>query len=319
MELANVLALEHRPGGNPHASQLPENPALLARSWRSRWHSGPDFCSGTDRFIRDRLDDRISSVADLEGRLSGARRVPGNAAVAAQARVNRRCSTHRAQPPRGSEAPCRSGGILSANKPVKLAVTSVARGEDAGFVGCGYGGHAGPRRDRVLFVSAETENSELHRVLGLPNEPGLTEMMMDGPSMSTVARRVPGVPRLKVITSGKPWGRSRSRADSTPSKIDDEAGRRLTGDRGGAALLDSADVLGSPNLPTAWCSAAGRTWHGSHPRARPFTSSRSSGSTSSAPCSPTPPPATAGVDGNGSPLGLVRPVEESRHLTPGHL
>ena len=86
-------------------------------------------------------------------------------------------------------------------------------------------------------------------MLGLPNESGLTEMLMDGLSMDNVAQRLPGVPRLKVITSGNPVGPVEEwvRLDVL-EKLMDEPGDASLVIVVAPPLLDSADALGISEL-----------------------------------------------------------------------
>ena len=255
VELANVLALSTDPGEVLTPARLPANPSSPSPYMAVVVALGAGLLLGVPvAFLRDRLDDRIRTINDLEGRLglpvlaALPRAVSG---IGALSKAKLAAALDPAGPTAEGFRRLRAAlaGVLQREKPVKLVVTSMGRGEDASFVAAGMAVTLARGGTDVLLVSAETHQPGLHQVLGLPNESGVSEMLMDGLSMDMVVQRLPGVPRLKVITSGNPVGPIEEwvRLDVL-DKLMAEPGDASLVIVVAPPLLDSADALGISEL-----------------------------------------------------------------------
>ena len=249
VEQADVLALSTDPGEVLTAARLPEDSDAPGPLMAVAVALGAGLLLGVPvAFLRDRLDDRVRGIPDLEVR-SG---LPVLAALPKPARGFR--SRRRRASVLDPSGPTAEGfrrlrvalsGILRSDQPVKLVVTSVSGGEDAGFVGAGMAVTLARGGSDVLLVSAEAEGSALHDFLGITNDSGLYEMALEGSTPSNVARRVSGVPRLRVITSGNTGGSFDESVrlgalEDLMMKPGDASVTIVVAPR----LLESADVLG---------------------------------------------------------------------------
>ena len=173
-ELANVLALSTDPGEILTPAQLPQNPSSPSPFMAVAVALGAGLLLGVPiAFMRDRLDGRIRTVTDLEGRLGFPvlaalpRKVSG---IGSLSRAKLAAALDPAGPTAEGFRRLRAAlaGILQRDKPVKLVVTSVGRGEDASFVAAGMAVTLARGGTDVLLVSAETQNTDCTRCSGCP-------------------------------------------------------------------------------------------------------------------------------------------------------
>ena len=154
-------------------------------------------------FVRDYLDDRIRSKDGLE-------RVTGAATTLAQVpKVSRRMSGDIADPLQASmlgetfrnlRAAVQFVGLRGGLR--TLQVTSSRPGEGKSTVA----GHLAVAMARsgtpVVLVDADLRRPMIANRFGLPNEVGLTSVMLGTATLDAVMQRVSGCPDLFVITSG---------------------------------------------------------------------------------------------------------------------
>jgi capsular exopolysaccharide synthesis family protein len=55
---------------------------------------------------------------------------------------------------------------------------------------------------RVVALSCDLRKPKMHRLFGLSNDVGLTDVLTQGVAVGSAVQRVPGVPTLRVLTSG---------------------------------------------------------------------------------------------------------------------
>lgn len=85
-------------------------------------------------------------------------------------------------------------------KVVGIASPSLGEGKTTTTANLAFSLAAAGRR--VVVVSCDLRKPKLYRLFGLSNDVGLSDVLSEGVSVGTAAQRVPGVPTLRVITSG---------------------------------------------------------------------------------------------------------------------
>ena len=210
MELANVLALSIDPGEVLTPARLPEDSDAPAPLMAVAVALGAGLLLGVPvAFLRDRLDDRVRGISDLEVRCG----LPVLAALP--------------KPARGFRSRRRRASVLDPSGPtaegfrrLRVALSGILRSDQAGqsgghqrlrgggcrFCRCRYGGHARPWWYRCPVGVCRGEGFGAPQRPRDSKRPGLYEMALEGSTPSMAARWVSGVPRLKVITAGNTGG-----------------------------------------------------------------------------------------------------------------
>ena len=190
-------------------------------------------------FLRDRLDDRLTVQAD-------ANRYLGYPVLATVPRQPRRANERIAVADPDSLAAdayrrLRSSVLfLMAKENAKVVVVSSAFAGDGKTTTAANLAlamtHLGKR---VLLVSADLRRPTLHRLFGLRNEAGLSEVLIGLADVEDVVQRVPGVEGLEVLTSG-------GETERPAELLQDEPLRRLLEEqreRVDVVIIDSSPVL----------------------------------------------------------------------------
>jgi tyrosine-protein kinase Etk/Wzc len=94
---------------------------------------------------------------------------------------------------------------------------------------------------RVLLVDGDLRRPSLHSFFEMPQEPGLIELLAGDSDLAVVARRVPGLGQLRLLTAGKPIPHS---ADVASSERMRDILRRASADYD-LVVIDTAPILGA--------------------------------------------------------------------------
>jgi non-specific protein-tyrosine kinase len=156
-------------------------------------------------FLRERLDDRVKSRAELERRM-------GAPVIAAVPRVpgwRRGEEAHlimRSDPKNPVSEAYRTLGTniqyMASKQDLRvLMITSSMGGEGKSTTSSNLAVVLAQAGKRVILISADLRRPRLHAFFGLRNEAGLSNVLADGLSLAQVARD-PGIPNLRVISGG---------------------------------------------------------------------------------------------------------------------
>jgi len=156
--------------------------------------------------ISERLDDRITSRQEVEGRLGA----PVIAAVPRVSSWRRRDDAHlvmRADPKSPVSETYRTLGTniqyMATQQPLKVIMITSALGGDGKTTTCAnLAVSLAQAGKRVILVSADLRKPRLHQFFGLSNEAGVTELLSDSVSLGNVIQD-PNVPNLRVVPAGK--------------------------------------------------------------------------------------------------------------------
>jgi tyrosine-protein kinase len=156
-------------------------------------------------FLRERLDDRIKSRAELERRMgapvmAAVPRVPGWRRSEDAQLIMRR------DPKNPVSEAYRTLGtniqyMASRQQLRVIMVTSSMGGEGKSTTTSNLAVVLAQSGKRVILVSADLRRPRIHSFFGLRNEVGLANVLADGTTLSKVARD-PGIPNLRVVTGG---------------------------------------------------------------------------------------------------------------------
>jgi polysaccharide biosynthesis transport protein len=155
-------------------------------------------------FLQELLDDRVRSPEDVE-RLSRSAPLPALGFVPLMNQEDARrfkdlpANSHVAEAYRGLRS---SIGFAGLDAPLKrLQLTSASKGEGKTLTCVNLATAMALDGKRVILVDCDLRRPNLHRVLGLPNTPGLTEVLAGVRTVDEVLQET-GVENLKVICSG---------------------------------------------------------------------------------------------------------------------
>jgi capsular exopolysaccharide synthesis family protein len=84
-----------------------------------------------------------------------------------------------------------------------LLVTSAEAGEGKSMTSANLAVVMAQSGARVIVVDADLRKPRQHRIFGLMRQPGLTEALRSGSFSPSLLQEAPGVPNLRVLTSGE--------------------------------------------------------------------------------------------------------------------
>jgi capsular exopolysaccharide synthesis family protein len=194
-------------------------------------------------FLREQFDDRMSGPDDMEGQIGAP-----TLAVVPHFNVPRRRRDEfmvgRDQP---KSPPSEAYRTVRTNiefmsrtnelKVVGIVSPSVGEGKTTTTANLAHSLATSGRR--VVALSCDLRKPKMHRLFGLANDVGLADVLTEGVDVAWAAQRVPGVPTLRVLTSGP--------VPSNPAEMlgSDEMHSLLSGLREVAdfVIIDTAPVL----------------------------------------------------------------------------
>jgi capsular exopolysaccharide synthesis family protein len=152
-------------------------------------------------FLQEYLDDRLNSPDDLENIsvLPALAHVPLMPATEPRLVAALPANSHLAESYRALRA---SIGFAGVDTPIKrLQVTSAAKGEGKSVTSLNLATAMAMDGKRVVLVDADMRRPSLHRMLNLPETPGLSEMLVGMCSVEEGLRPT-DVENLQVICAG---------------------------------------------------------------------------------------------------------------------
>lgn len=152
-------------------------------------------------FLQEYMDDRVNDPADIE-RISGLPMLghvpvmpPGSPRTLSQLASNSQI----AEAYRGLRS---SVGFASIDHPLRrLVVTSASKGEGKSLTSVNLAQAMALDGKRVILLDADLRRPSLHRVLGLPNTPGLSELLTGARTIEECLQTTQ-VENLQVVCSG---------------------------------------------------------------------------------------------------------------------
>lgn len=192
-------------------------------------------------FARDRLDDRVATHAE------GTNRYLGYPVLATVPRQPRRLAGERVVVADPDSLAADAYRRLRSNVVFRLAqddakvvvVSSAFAGDGKTTTAANLALALTHLGKRVLLVSADLRRPSLHRLFGVENVAGLTEVLIGLADVEDVVQRVPGVEGLEILTSG-------GETERPAELLQDEPLRRLLEEqreRVDVVVIDSAPVL----------------------------------------------------------------------------
>jgi capsular exopolysaccharide synthesis family protein len=157
-------------------------------------------------FLREQFDDRLSGPDDMEEQI-GAPAL----AVVPHFNVPRRRREEflvgRDQPkspPAEAYRTVRTNiEFMSRTNELKLVgIVSPSLGEGKTTTTANLAHSLASSGKRVVALSCDLRKPKMHRLFGLANDEGLTDVLTEGVAVEWAVQRVPGVPTLRILTSG---------------------------------------------------------------------------------------------------------------------
>jgi succinoglycan biosynthesis transport protein ExoP len=202
-ELAQVAALSIDPGRIIGPAFLPEQPAAPSHPTNVAIGLVLGALLGImAAFARDRLDDRLHDGAEVTELLG----LPLLASLPRWGRSQDRLVLVEDPESLAAEAFRRLRTtvltVLAGRSFTALVVTSAVPREGKSTTAANLAVALAQAGRRVLLVSADLRLPSVHRLLGLNNECGLSDLLSGGARLSGVVQEPPGIENLEVIASG---------------------------------------------------------------------------------------------------------------------
>ena len=158
-------------------------------------------------FVREQLDDRMNGPEDMEDRVGA----PVMAVVPHFSGIRNRKSDKLLvvrdkpkSPPAEAYRTVRTNiEFLARTTDLKvIAVTSPGLGEGKTTTAANLAASLATADRRVVLIGCDLRKPRLHRLFGVGNDTGLSDVLMDDVPVPVVAQHVTGMPTLRLITSG---------------------------------------------------------------------------------------------------------------------
>ncbi len=194
-------------------------------------------------FLREQFDDRMSGPDDMEEQIGApALAVVPHFSVPRKRREGFLVGRDQPKsPPSEAYRTVRTNiEFMSRTNQLKIvAIASPSLGEGKTTTAANLSFSLATAGRRVVVVSCDLRKPRLYRLFGLANDVGLSDVLVEGVAVASAAQRVPGVPTLRVISSGA--------VPANPAELlgSDDMRSLLAGLRGVAdfVVLDTAPVL----------------------------------------------------------------------------
>ena len=234
-------------------------------------------------FLVEQSDDRVRSLEELTGRFD--EWVVGQVPEVPKARKKKRPALLEANDGRHAFAESHRNlrsalafatGFNGEEKPKLLLVTSAIPNEGKSTVAANLARTLAFAGARVLLVDGDMRRGVLHQLFGLPQEPGLSDLLSDGGDLAKSVKDIPlapvnGTPRpppssavasakaehsaLRPLTSGQLHLLPRGRLVDTPGELllgPTAAGCWNASARNTTASSSTASPSSPPTTPPAW-------------------------------------------------------------------
>ncbi|MDH5314462.1 MAG: polysaccharide biosynthesis tyrosine autokinase, partial [Actinomycetota bacterium] len=158
-------------------------------------------------FVREQLDDRMTGPEDMEEKIGA----PAMAVVPHFPGIRNRKSDHLLivrdkpkSPPAEAYRTVRTNiEFMSRTTDLKvLAIMSPGLGEGKTTTAANIAASLAAADRRVVLLGCDLRKPRIHKLFGLDNEMGLSDVLTDDVAVPAVAQRVPGMHSLRLIPSG---------------------------------------------------------------------------------------------------------------------
>jgi tyrosine-protein kinase len=227
------------PAGRPTAPSSPNHPFDLA----SGLFIGLLLGAGV-AFLREQMQRRVDSPEEVEDVLG----VPALATVPRMNRLGRRRTAGLAVDRDSSGALAQAYRLLRTSLLAArersgvrvLLVTSAGAGEGKSTTAANVAATLAEVGAQVVLVSADLRKPTLHRMFGVPEKPGLTEVIANGAKLARAMRKTP-VKNLRLVTSGNV-----ARSTDAANLLESPRMRAVLDELRGAdwVVIDAPPVLG---------------------------------------------------------------------------